>query len=127
ITGKENGRNFDEPVLSEVWRFNLDSLKDPITTDVIENKISNNFTLHQNYPNPFREYTQIKYDLHSEGIVKLQVFNFLGKEVTTLVNKYQRPGNYEVMWNNTEDVKPGIYFVKLKVGDFEKTRKAVIY
>ncbi|UCH15099.1 MAG: hypothetical protein JSV22_03820, partial [Bacteroidales bacterium] len=53
IGGKENGRKFDEPSLSEVWRFNLDSLKAPVATNVIENKISNNFTLHQNYPNPF--------------------------------------------------------------------------
>ncbi len=126
IAGKENGRNFDEPVLSEVWRFNLDFLKDPVATDVIENKTSNNVTLHQNYPNPFREYTQIKYDSHREGFVKLQVFNFLGQEVITLVNKYQRPGNYEVTWN-AKNIKPGIYYVKLKVGDFEETRKAVVY
>ena len=58
--------------------------------------------------------------------MKLQVFNFLGQEVITLVNKYQRPGNYEVTWN-AKNIKPGIYFVKLKAGDFEKTRKVVIY
>ena len=126
IGGKENSRIWDELCLSEVWRFDLDYLKDPVATDVIENKISNNLTLHQNYPNPFREYTQIKYDLQREGVVKLQVFNFLGQEITTLVNKYQRPGSYEFTWN-AKDVKPGIYFIKLKVGDFEKTRKAVVY
>jgi N-acetylneuraminic acid mutarotase len=133
IGGLENGRIYNEPVFSEVWRFNLDSLKpydpaiDPfLPTGVEENKISNYLTLHQNYPNPFREYTQIKYDLHREGIVKLQVFNFLGQEVTTLVNKYQKPGSYEVIWN-AEEVKPGIYFIKLKAGDFEKTNKAIVY
>jgi hypothetical protein len=126
IGGKENSRIWTELCLSEVWRFNLDSVKPPVATDVIENRISNNFTLHQNYPNPFREYTQIKYDLQREGIVKLQVFNFLGQEITTLVNKYHSPGSYEVMWN-AEDVKPGIYFVKLRAGDFAETRKVVVY
>lgn len=133
ITGKENGSNFNEPYLAEVWRFNLDSIKDYdpaedpfLPTGVEENEISNNLTLHQNYPNPFREYTQIKYDLQREGVVRLQVFNFLGQEITTLVNKYHKPGSYEVMWN-AEDVKPGIYFVKLKAGDFGKTQKAVVY
>lgn len=126
IGGMENGSTWDGPIFSEVWRFNLDSLKPPVATGVIENKISNNLNLHQNYPNPFREYTQIKYDLHREGVVKLQVFNFLGQEVTTLVNKYQRPGSYEVTWN-AKNVKSGIYFVKLKAGDFEKTNKAIVY
>ncbi len=126
IAGKENGRNFDEPCLTEVWRFNLDSLKDPVATDVIENKISNKVTLYQNYPNPFRQYTQIKYDLQRKGVVRLQVFNFLGQEITTLVNKYQIPGSYEVTWS-AKNIKPGIYFVKLKAVDFEETRKAVVY
>ncbi len=133
IGGLENGRIYNEPLFSEVWRFNLDSLKpydpaiDPfLPTGVEENKISNNLTLHQNYPNPFREYTQIKYDLQRGEIVKLQVFNFLGQEVTTLVNKFQSPGSYEVTWN-AKNIKPGIYFVKLKTGDFEKITKAVVY
>jgi N-acetylneuraminic acid mutarotase len=133
IGGAENSRNFDEPVLSEVWRFNLDSLKpydpaiDPfLPTGVEKNKIRNNLTLHQNYPNPFREYTQIKYDLQRTGEVKLQVFNFLGQEIATLLNKYQSPGSYEITWN-AKDVKPGIYFVKLKAGDFAETKKVVVY
>jgi N-acetylneuraminic acid mutarotase len=133
IIGGMEDNSWDKPVLSEVWRFNLDSLKDYdpaidpfLPTGVEKNNISNNFTLHQNYPNPFREYTQIKYDLQRGGIVKLQVFNFLGQEITTLVNKYQIPGSYEVRWN-AKNVKPGIYFVKLMTGDFEKTNKAIVY
>ena len=127
ISGAENSRNTDEPFLTEVWRFNLDSLKDYVPPlGIEENKIACNFTLHPNYPNPFREYTQIKYDLQQVGVVRLQVFNFLGQEVTTLVNKRQSPGSYEVTWN-AEDIKPGIYFVKLRVGDISETRKLLVY
>ena len=135
IGGKENGRIFTESVLSEVWRFNLDSLQDydpdkdwllKSITSIEENKTTCSFTLHQNYPNPFRYYTRIRYDLQQAGVVKLQVFNILGQEVTTLANKHQGPGSYEVTWN-AKYFEPGIYYIKLKVGDFGETRRAVVY
>lgn len=118
-----NSRNFGSAE-SEVWRFNLDSLK-YITTDVIENKIHHNFTLLQNYPNPFRENTQIKYNLQQEGEVQEQVYNFLGQEITILVNTLQGPGIHEVTWN-AEGYPAGIYLFKLKIGSYSECRKLIL-
>ncbi|MDD3559045.1 MAG: T9SS type A sorting domain-containing protein, partial [Melioribacteraceae bacterium] len=47
------------------------------------------YQLSQNYPNPFNPSTTIKYEIPKEGIVSLKVYDILGREVTTLVNKHQ--------------------------------------
>jgi len=97
--------------------------------------ITNEFRLYQNYPNPFNPTTNIKYTvssvktLHSksqqENLVQIKVYNVLGKEVATLVNKKQNPGNYEITFNGM-NLPSGIYFYHLKAGTFTKTRKMIL-
>ncbi len=61
----------------------------------------NNFALSQNYPNPFNPSTTIKYSIPKQSNVTLKVFDVLGSEVATLVNKEQPQGNYEVEFDGT--------------------------
>jgi hypothetical protein len=83
------------------------------------------FLLEQNYPNPFNPSTNIRYQIQKAGMVKISVYNMLGKEIETLVNEKHSPGTYEVSWVGT-GYPSGVYFYKLIAGDYSETRKMVL-
>ncbi|MCP5064552.1 MAG: T9SS type A sorting domain-containing protein [Ignavibacteriae bacterium] len=90
-------------------------------------KIPMNFSLSQNYPNPFNPTTTIKYEiptLKNLNNVSLKVYDILGKEVTTLVNKQQKSGSYEVNFDASK-LSSGVYYYQLKSGDFIETKKMI--
>ncbi|MCX6163295.1 MAG: T9SS type A sorting domain-containing protein, partial [Ignavibacteriae bacterium] len=89
------------------------------------NNIPDEFKLFQNYPNPFNPRTNIKYQITNNSFVNLKVFDVLGKEVATLVNQNLQPGEYEVNFNSS-DLTSGIYFYKLKSGDFSEIKKMLL-
>jgi hypothetical protein len=76
-----------------------------------------NFALHGNYPNPFNPTTTIKYDLATESMASLVVYNLLGQEVVTLVNSVQPAGYHSVVWNGQTKygtpVSSGVYLMRL--------------
>jgi immune inhibitor A len=93
------------------------------------------FDLEQNYPNPFNPTTTINYALHNTSTFPvpntvLKVFNLLGQEIRTLVDKKQMPGDYSVEWDGTDNmghrVASGLYFYKLTRGADKDTRKMVL-
>lgn len=80
------------------------------------------YVLYQNYPNPFNPSTTISYRLKERGYVKLYVYDIKGELVTTLVNKTQDAGFYQVEFNTTNDPQPttnnlasGIYIYQLMI------------
>jgi hypothetical protein len=89
------------------------------------------FLLLQNYPNPFNPVTKIRYAIpvvnqNGAGVfVSLKVYDILGNEVTTLVNKEQQAGEYEVTFDGS-GVSSGIYFYKITAGKFSKIKKLVL-
>jgi len=95
------------------------------------------FSLSQNYPNPFNPVTTIKFAIPSNvkpslaagrretSIVKLIIFDMLGREVATLVNEEKQPGTYEVKWDAT-GFSSGIYFYRLTASSFVETRKMIL-
>ena len=87
--------------------------------------IPSKLTLEQNYPNPFNPSTTIKYSIPKQSNVTLKVYDVLGREVTSLVNKEQPKGNYEVEFDGN-DLTSGIYFYRLKAGDFVETKKMIL-
>lgn len=90
-----------------------------------EKSIPNDYQLFQNYPNPFNPSTIIKYFLQSSGDVTLKLYNILGKEILTLVNKYQSYGEYEVGLN-MKDYPSGVYFYTLSCNNYIKTKKLLL-
>jgi uncharacterized delta-60 repeat protein len=90
----------------------------------------NEFTLYQNFPNPFNPSTNIKYRISDFGFVSLKVFDVLGNEVATLVNEEKPAGNYVVEFNSHSDegqnLSSGIYFYKLQAGSFVETKKMIL-
>ncbi len=85
------------------------------------------YALHQNYPNPFNPTTTIKYDLKDAGKVTLKVYNILGQEVRTLVNKNETAGFKSVVWDGKDNagrmVSSGLYIYRIEAGKFVKSHK----
>ena len=80
------------------------------------NSLPNNFELLQNYPNPFNPATAISYHLSEQSHVTLKVDDVLGKEIITLVNKEQVPGNYMVRFDGGK-LASGVYYYTLAATD----------
>ena len=90
-----------------------------------EDEILDKFTLNQNYPNPFNPSTTISYQLRTKSLVTLKVFDVLGKEIATLVNNVEQPGNKSVNFN-ADNLVSGVYYYRLQSGNFILTRKFVL-
>ncbi len=81
--------------------------------------------LYPNYPNPFNNSTVIRYSIPQEGLVTLKIFNVIGEEVARLVNETKQTGHYEVSFNAT-GLPSGIYFYRLRAGEFIETKKMIL-
>jgi hypothetical protein len=88
------------------------------------------FDLSQNYPNPFNPTTKIEFTLAKSGFVTLQIHDVLGRTVRALAAEHLSSGYRSVLWDGKNDsgegVASGIYFYRLRVGDFSETRKLVL-
>lgn len=71
------------------------------------------FVLEQNYPNPFNPSTTIRYAVPSDGRVTLEVFDVLGRRVVLVVDREQKPGFYEVPFEN-RSLASGVYFYRVQ-------------
>ena len=89
------------------------------------NKILSEFRLDQNYPNPFNPSTKISFQIPELSFVTLKVYDFLGNEVTTLVNEQKSAGIYEVNFDGNE-LTSGIYFYRLTSGNYSDTKKIIL-
>ena len=91
------------------------------------------------YPNPFNPSTTIKFNIPNaengkwkmeNGFVSLKVYDITGKEVSTLVSGYLKPGTYEVQFpgkkNSNFQLPSGVYFYKLEAGNFTATKKLML-
>jgi hypothetical protein len=83
------------------------------------------FGLDQNFPNPFRETTEIRYDLPGACHVTLEVYNSLGQKVATILDRDQEAGHKMVEWE-ASGYPSGIYFYRLKAGELLETRKMIV-
>lgn len=86
--------------------------------------------MRQNYPNPFNATTVVYFQLPEASRVKLGVYNTLGQVVRTLVDEQRARGAHQVQWDGKNvdglDIASGLYFVRMKAGDFVGVRKMVL-
>lgn len=95
-------------------------------TDVDDENLNpGNFTLEQNFPNPFNPETIIKYSINSNQFVSLKVYDVLGNEIADLINEEKPAGVYEVKFNGN-GLSSGIYFYKLQTGGLTETKKMIL-
>jgi len=83
------------------------------------------FRLYQNSPNPFNPTTSISFDVARETNVELTVYDMLGRQVITLVNKKYEPGSYTAPFDANQ-LASGLYFYRISMGGFQQTRKMLL-
>jgi len=106
-------------------RKTLIAIRDTVISVGNNDNVLLNFRLDQNYPNPFNSTTHIRYTIPKTGRVTLKVYDLLGNEVTTLLDRYQETGEYDIIFQPVE-LSSGIYFYKLKTDNFINTKKLIL-
>ena len=90
----------------------------------------NTFRLFDNFPNPFNPTTLIRFQVPGTSHVQLKIYNSLGQEVRTLVNRNQAAGTQSVVWdgrnNAGNSVASGIYYYRLQAGNFVQVKKMML-
>jgi subtilisin family serine protease len=88
------------------------------------------FSLAQNFPNPFNPTTTIEYNVPQNSHVNIEIYNMLGQRIRTLIDQNKSAGNYSIVWNAKDDsgvnVASGMYFYRMDAGDFSALRKLVL-
>ena len=88
------------------------------------------FSLEQNFPNPFNPFTHIVFSIPQYVNVKIVIFDILGNRICELINDPLPAGEYSQIWDTTNDngqpVVDGVYFYKIEAGDFVQTKKMVL-
>ena len=115
---------YSQSSLSDILlvKINLNNIND-ITE--YNNSLQPNFNLEQNYPNPFNSLTRIRYSITESSLVKLKVYDVLGKEVSILVDHFQSPSVYEVKFD-ASNLPSGVYIYKLSSGNYIKAKKLIL-
>ena len=83
------------------------------------------FVLSQNFPNPFNPSTRISYFVPKESFVSIKVYDFLGREVTTLVSETKSTGSYELSFD-ASSLPSGTYFYTLIADNYSSTKKMIV-
>ncbi|MFO7446967.1 MAG: metallophosphoesterase [Ignavibacteriaceae bacterium] len=133
LSSDNAGFNFLGNALNGVWTDPAPSdnfyIIDNISVVSVESEASSaivtGFKLEQNYPNPFNPVTNLKYSLPENGLVKLKVYDLIGREVITLVNEEKEAGEHSIQFNASA-LATGVYYYKLEYGNSILSRSMVL-
>ena len=106
----------------------------PIYLEYVSSQLNNSvpieFTLHQNFPNPFNPFTTFHYDIPVNSMVNITIYDMLGRTIKTLINQPQDAGNKSITWDATDDygklVSAGIYVYQIQSGTYISTKKMAL-
>ena len=107
---------------SGVWRR---ALSDIDNVGSAPSHLPTNFTLRQNFPNPFNPTTTISFSIPARSATSLKVFDVLGREVTTLVSGELEAGSYTQQWNAI-NIPSGVYLYRLRSGALSAAKKLLL-
>ena len=103
-----------------------DTNKIPLTGVATDNpKLPTKYSLSQNYPNPFNPSTLVSFSIPQSGYVTLKVYNLLGQEVATLINKEMTVGSHQVMFE-ASNLASGVYLYRLSSNGVTLTKKMML-
>ncbi|RPI18413.1 MAG: T9SS C-terminal target domain-containing protein [Ignavibacteriae bacterium] len=108
----------------------LTLVRSVIGIEQISSSVPAQYSLYNNYPNPFNPTTKIKFDVPSEvrnqkSEVRLIIFDILGRQVAVIVNDKLSPGKYEVTWDASL-LSSGVYFYRMETERFIDTKKMLL-
>ena len=83
------------------------------------------FSLEQNFPNPFNPTTTISFSIPSFAFTSLKVYDILGNEVATLLSEEKSAGTYELQFD-ASILTSGVYIYRLSAGSFTEMKKMIL-
>ncbi|MFZ5432590.1 MAG: T9SS type A sorting domain-containing protein, partial [Calditrichota bacterium] len=117
------------PIVNPLRNLRADSTGFPwdiLAAEERPNFIPDRFTLYQNYPNPFNPSTNIQFDLPTESVVSLRVFDVQGREVTRLLDNARLTGGAHIASFDATDFASGVYFYRLETPNASETKKMIL-
>jgi hypothetical protein len=102
-----------------------DSSRVVLTNVKDEETLPTEYSVAQNFPNPFNPSTDINYQIPKQSLVTLKIFDLLGREVAMLVNERKDAGRYSVQWDATR-CSSGVYFYMLQAGEYRNTKRMLL-
>ena len=87
--------------------------------------IPKEYSLSQNFPNPFNPSTTIKYSIIKNDFVTIKLYDVLGREIETLVNENQKAGIYSINFN-ASNLPSGVYIYRIIAGKFNQSKKMLL-
>lgn len=87
--------------------------------------ITADFKIGQNYPNPFNPSTKIDYQIPELTKVQIKIFDALGRELETLIDKEMEAGKYSINFDGS-NYSSGIYFYELRAGNFRDIKRMIL-
>ena len=118
LCGTPQGTLFAGTLANGVYRFG-----EPL--GIINSGVPAIFELHQNYPNPFNPVTNIRFSIGKDAVVRLTVYDLLGREVKVVLNEFRKAGSYETGFD-ASSLTSGIYFYRLFAGTFSEVKKMIL-
>jgi hypothetical protein len=115
-------------IRGRTYTYRISAVEDGTAMVLFETTVSIpslKLTLYQNYPNPFKPETVIRFDLPEPASVELTVYDASGRRVATVLNGNRERGTHEVPFN-ARGLASGVYFYKLKVGSKTFSRKMIL-
>jgi hypothetical protein len=97
----------------------------PVSLQQKKDNLVENLILLQNYPNPFNPITNIEFHIPRTQLVSLKIYDILGRDITTLLNKSLPAGWHQVQWD-ASNVPSGVYFYQLTNSDYKAIRKMLL-
>lgn len=116
---------YPEEDLTLFANINMSQFAGNLKKEALTNQIPVEYSLSNNFPNPFNPVTTITYTIPVNERVLIKVYDILGREVTTLVNEDKIAGKYSLSFDASR-LASGIYFYTIKAGSFTQTKKMVL-
>ena len=126
LTGTKRGTEYGYSIYEfEVYNQTASDIKD------VEENLPFNFSLANNYPNPFNPETIIEYTIPKASNVEIKVYDVLGREVVTLVNEFKQAGKYSAKFNighseRSRGISSGVYFYRMSTEGFTLVKKMML-
>jgi hypothetical protein len=115
-------------VLASAQKYTFATPPPPIGIINNHGEIPSEYKLWQNYPNPFNPVTKIKFSVpagRQNQLVRIAVYDIIGREISVIVNENLAAGNYEAEFNG-KNLASGLYFYMLKTGVYTDTKKMIL-